>query len=128
MHGLLEGTALSEVLSLIKRMECDFTELEVLGRFPTSEECKNNGFQETVPLWFPTNGKAFNRKVNKALKALAKWMRDDYISKCIHLYFIEINVDQINMHLIPNKSYSSISLHPRMLSMLSPATPRHLPK
>jgi len=81
MHGLLEGTALSEVLSLIKRMECDFTELEVLGRFPTSEECKNNGFQETVPLWFPTNGKAFNRKVNKALKALAKWMRDDYISK-----------------------------------------------
>ena len=55
--------------------------MEILGRFPTTDECKDLGLQEAVPLWLPTNDNNINRKVTKALKSLAKWLIDDYVSK-----------------------------------------------
>ena len=64
--------------SKMSKRDSKYFRLEVIGKFPSKEECAKYNIEESAPVWLPADGQVFNQKIAKAIKSLSDWLSQDY--------------------------------------------------
>jgi len=76
-----EGVALAEIFSNLDNCNGDYSNMEVVGRFPSVEEAEAFQISVETPVWLPASRTELGEVVKQRNILISSWMENGYVNK-----------------------------------------------